>query len=51
MVGGPEKFQEFKTHIPRIQKGLAAFEEFDSVTAFERMEGGKLRSTLHFKTR
>ena len=51
MVGGPEKFQEFKTQIPRIQKGLAAFEEFDSVTAFERMEGGKLRSTLHFKTR
>jgi len=51
MVGGPEKFEEFKKQIPRIQKGLAAIEEFDSVSASERMEDGKLRSTLHFKMR
>ena len=51
MVGGPEKFEEFKKQLPRIQKGLAAIEEFDSVSASERIEGGKLRSTLHFKTR
>ncbi|QJE94221.1 hypothetical protein [Luteolibacter luteus] len=51
MVGGPEKFEEFKAQLPRIQKGLAAIEEFDSVSASERVEGGKLRSTLHFKVR
>lgn len=51
MVGGPEKFEEFKAQLPRIQKGLAAIEEFDSVSASERIEGGKLRSTLHFKVR
>lgn len=51
MVGGPEKFEEFKKQLPRIQKGLAAIEEFDSVSASERVEGGKLRATLHFKVR
>jgi len=48
-MGSPEKFEEFKKQIPRIQKGLKAFEEFDSLSLSERMEGGKLRSTMHFK--
>lgn len=51
MLGGPEKFEEFKQELPRIQKGLAALEEFDSVSASERIEGGKLRGTIHFKMR
>ena len=47
---GPN-FEEFKKEIPRIQKGLAAFAEFDSLSISERIEGGKLRSTIHFKVR
>lgn len=47
---GPN-FEEFKKEIPRIQKGLAAFAEFDSLSISERVEGGKLRSTIHFKVR
>jgi hypothetical protein len=47
---GPN-FEEFKKEIPRIQKGLTAFAEFDSLSVSERMEGGKLRSTIHFKVR
>ncbi len=49
-VMGPN-YEEFKKELPRIQKGLAAFAEFDSLSINERMEGGKLRSTLHFKVR
>ncbi len=44
-------FEEFKTQIPRIQKGLTAFAEFDSLSISERVEGGKLRSSIHFKVR
>ncbi|WP_367873391.1 hypothetical protein [Luteolibacter sp. Populi] len=44
-------YEEFKTNLPRIQKGLAAFAEFDSMSVNERIEGGKLRTTLHFKVR
>lgn len=47
---GP-KFEEFKKEIPRIQKGLAAFAEFDSLSVSERLEDGKLRSSIHFKVR
>ena len=44
-------FEEFKAEVPRIKKGLAAFEEFDSLNIHERTEGGKYRTTLHFKVR
>jgi hypothetical protein len=47
---GPN-FEEFKKEIPRIQKGLEAFAEFDSLSVSERIEGGKLRSSIHFKVR
>lgn len=47
---GPS-YEKFKTELPRIKKGLAAFEEFDSLSISERMEGGKHRATLHFKVR
>ncbi|MCW1924715.1 hypothetical protein OKA05_19270 [Luteolibacter arcticus] len=50
-LGSPEKFAEFKEQLPRIKKGLAAFEEFDQISFNERIEGGKLRSTVHFKVR
>ncbi len=51
LLGGPEKFAEFQENLPRIRKGLAAFEEFDAISAHERLEGGKVRGTLHFKMR
>ena len=50
-LGGPEKFAEFKEQLPRIKKGLEAFEEFDQLNFNSRREGGKLRTTLHFKVR
>lgn len=50
-LGGPEQFAAFKEQLPRIRKGLEAFEEFDQLSISERREGGKLRTTLHFKTR
>jgi hypothetical protein len=50
-LGGPEKFAEFKEQLPRIKKGLEALEEFDQLSFSERREGGKLRSTMHFKVR
>lgn len=50
-LGGPEEFAEFKEQLPRIKKGLAAFEEFDQLSFSERREGGKLRCTVHFKVR
>lgn len=50
-IGGPEQFEEFKKQVPRIKKGLEAMQEFEKVTAYSRSEGGKLRSTVHFKTR
>jgi hypothetical protein len=46
-----EGFAEFKEELPRIKKGLAAFEEFDQLSVYERSEGGKLRNTVHFKVR
>lgn len=46
-----EEFAEFKEQLPRIKKGLAAFEEFDQLSFYERREGGKLRNTVHFKVR
>ena len=50
-LGSPEKFAEFKEQLPRIKKGLEALEEFDQFSFSERREGGKLRSTIHFKVR
>jgi hypothetical protein len=50
-LGGPEQFAAFKEQLPRIQKGLAAFEEFDEMSVSEFKEGGKLRTSLHFKMR
>jgi hypothetical protein len=50
-LGGPEAFAEFKEQLPRIKKGLEAFEEFDQMSFSERREGGQLRSTVHFKVR
>lgn len=50
-LGGPEQFAAFKEQLPRIQKGLAAFEEFDEMSVSEYKEGGKLRTSLHFKVR
>jgi hypothetical protein len=50
-LGGPEQFEAFKEQLPRIQKGLAAMEEFDEMSVSEFREGGKLRTSLHFKTR
>jgi hypothetical protein len=50
-MGGPEQFAAFKEQLPRIQKGLAAFEEFDEMSVSEYKEGGKLRTSLHFKVR
>ena len=50
-LGGPEQFAAFKEQLPRIQKGLAAFEEFDEMSVSESKEGGKLRTSLHFKVR
>lgn len=50
-LGGPEQFAAFKERLPRIKKGLAAFEEFDQLSISERREGGKLRTSLHIKTR
>ncbi|WP_193214201.1 hypothetical protein [Luteolibacter marinus] len=49
--GEMPQYAEFKEQLPRIRKGLEAFEEFDSVSVAERKEGGKLRTTLHFKVR
>ncbi|MEK7952434.1 hypothetical protein [Luteolibacter soli] len=46
-----DKFEKFKEDLPRIKKGLAAFEEFDQLSVYERREGGKLRNTVHFKVR
>jgi hypothetical protein len=46
-----EEFDKFKEELPRIKKGLAAFEEFDQLSFYERREGGKLRNTVHFKVR
>jgi hypothetical protein len=50
-LGGPEQFAAFKEEMPRIQKGLAAFEEFDEMSFSEYKEGGKLRTSLHIKMR
>jgi hypothetical protein len=50
-LGGPEQFEAFKEQLPRIQKGLAAMEEFDEMSVSEFREGGKLRTSLHLKTR
>lgn len=50
-LGGPEQFAAFKEQLPRIRKGLAAFEEFDEMSVSEYKEGGKLRTSLHFKVR
>lgn len=50
-LGGPEQFAAFKEQLPRIQKGLAAFEEFDEMSISEFKEGGKLRTSMHFKMR
>ncbi len=50
-LGGPEQLAAFKEQLPRIQQGLAAFEEFDQMSFSERREGGKLRTSLHIKTR
>jgi hypothetical protein len=50
-LGGPEQFAAFKEQLPRMQQGLAAFEEFDQMSFSERREGGKLRTSLHFKMR
>jgi hypothetical protein len=46
-----EEFADFKEELPRIKKGLEAFEEFDQLSVYERVEGGKLRNTVHFKVR
>jgi hypothetical protein len=51
VLGGPEQFAAFQEQLPRIRKGLAAFEEFDKMSFSERREGGKLRTSLHFKMR
>ena len=37
--------------LTRVTGDVAAIEEFDSVSASERIEDGKLRATLHFKVR
>jgi hypothetical protein len=50
-LGGPEQFAAFKEQLPRIRKGLAAFEEFDGMSVAEYREGGTLRTSLHFKLR
>ncbi|MCW1885963.1 hypothetical protein OKA04_14585 [Luteolibacter flavescens] len=49
--GDPDKFAAFKEELPRIKKGLEAFEEFDSLSISESIEGGKLRNSVHFKVR
>jgi hypothetical protein len=46
-----EDFAEFKEELPRIKKSLEALEEFDQLSVYERVEGGKLRNTVHFKVR
>jgi hypothetical protein len=46
-----DKLEEFTKELPRIKKGLEAFAEFDSLSVSERLEGGKLRSSIHFKVR
>ncbi len=51
VFGGPEAFADFQENLPRIRKGLAAIEEFDALSIHERLEGGKLRGTMHFKMR
>ncbi len=50
-LGGPEQLASFKEELPRIREGLAALEEFDSMSVSEFKEGGKLRTSLHFKLR
>jgi hypothetical protein len=50
-LGGPEQFAAFKEQLPRIRKGLEAFEEFDQLSVSERREGGRLRTSLHIKVR
>lgn len=50
-LGGPEQFEAFKEQLPRIREGLAALEEFDQMSLSEHKEGGKLRTSLHFKMR
>lgn len=47
----PDTFADFQEQLPRIKKGLDAFEEFDGLTVSERREDGKLRTSLHFKVR
>ncbi|MCW1916118.1 hypothetical protein OJ996_21190 [Luteolibacter sp. GHJ8] len=49
-VMGPN-YEQFKAEIPRIQKGLEAFAEFDGISLSERVEGGKLRTSFHIKVR
>ncbi|TAE77105.1 MAG: hypothetical protein EAZ65_00615 [Verrucomicrobia bacterium] len=51
ILGGEEEVAEFEAQLPRIRKGLAALEEMDQLSVSERREGGRLRTSLHIKTR
>jgi len=47
----PEKLEEFNTNKPKIEKGIQAMEDFESINASLRREDGRLRASIHFKTR
>ena len=43
--------EEFKTNKAQIEKALLVLGDYDSITANVRRESGKLRGSIHFKTR
>lgn len=46
-----DKLEEFTTNKPNIEKGLKAMEDFESFSTHVRREDGRVRASLHFKTR
>ncbi len=51
LFNNEDKLNEFKEEKPKIEKALKALEDFDSISSSVRREGGRLRASIHFKTR
>ena len=45
----PEMVEEVREALPMVRATLEALEDLDSIQAHTRMEGGRIRSSFHFK--